>query len=353
MLNTTLILFWLNFLFPKTLGGMTIHLSYERGCFWRAEVCNDESDFWIARIITDLLLSKGGWDAAFCGLGRLRLERLSVDYGKKSKISFTVWCCPQVATAVVEPYNTATWWWCVLNVDRPVDPLKKILSISGLVSGFVFSDFDEWCHTLFLVYKRFRPQQEVFEHSLAGFSRWQTRCCACTLCWNTRMWPSCMTTKHFTIFVEGTWTSSVQPTPIWTDWSPRSFPAWQLPCAPCPRVVMACYVVLCYVFMLRSQKCWCSSCATGYGLLNLLNDYDTWITKLWRIFVGSTFWLIPIFISIQTPFSMGKIPEFPSSKMAPPWHRFRLRWCIERWHHRVSWLFFLTFFFNFEWIYSN
>ncbi|CAL1145277.1 unnamed protein product, partial [Cladocopium goreaui] len=29
-----------------------------------------------------------------------------VDYGKKSKISFTVWCCPQVATAVVEPYNT-------------------------------------------------------------------------------------------------------------------------------------------------------------------------------------------------------------------------------------------------------
>ncbi|CAE7941620.1 unnamed protein product, partial [Symbiodinium sp. KB8] len=34
------------------------------------------------------------------------LERLSVDYGKKSKISFTVWCCPQVATAVVEPYNT-------------------------------------------------------------------------------------------------------------------------------------------------------------------------------------------------------------------------------------------------------
>ena len=41
------------------------------------------------------------------GLGCLMLERLSVDYGKKSKISFTVWCCPQVATAVVEPYNTA------------------------------------------------------------------------------------------------------------------------------------------------------------------------------------------------------------------------------------------------------
>ena len=29
-----------------------------------------------------------------------------MDYGKKSKLSFTVWACPQVATAVVEPYNT-------------------------------------------------------------------------------------------------------------------------------------------------------------------------------------------------------------------------------------------------------
>merc|ERR1712100_603537 len=40
------------------------------------------------------------------GLGCLLLERLSVDYGRKTKISFTVWSCPQVATAVVEPYNT-------------------------------------------------------------------------------------------------------------------------------------------------------------------------------------------------------------------------------------------------------
>ena len=39
------------------------------------------------------------------GLGCLMLERLSVDYGKKSKLSFTVWPCPQVSTAVVEPYN--------------------------------------------------------------------------------------------------------------------------------------------------------------------------------------------------------------------------------------------------------
>merc|ERR1711908_96489 len=40
------------------------------------------------------------------GLAFLLLERLSVDYGKKSKLSFTTWACPQVSTAVVEPYNT-------------------------------------------------------------------------------------------------------------------------------------------------------------------------------------------------------------------------------------------------------
>ena len=33
------------------------------------------------------------------GLGCLLLERLSVDYGKKSKISFTVWSCPQISSA--------------------------------------------------------------------------------------------------------------------------------------------------------------------------------------------------------------------------------------------------------------
>jgi hypothetical protein len=39
------------------------------------------------------------------GLGCLMFERLSVGCGRKSKISFTGWSCPQVAAAVVEPYN--------------------------------------------------------------------------------------------------------------------------------------------------------------------------------------------------------------------------------------------------------
>eukprot|EP00472_Partenskyella_glossopodia_P013681 CAMPEP_0197517132 /NCGR_PEP_ID=MMETSP1318-20131121/2105_1 /TAXON_ID=552666 /ORGANISM="Partenskyella glossopodia, Strain RCC365" /LENGTH=452 /DNA_ID=CAMNT_0043066445 /DNA_START=63 /DNA_END=1421 /DNA_ORIENTATION=- len=43
------------------------------------------------------------------GLGSLLLERLSVDYGKKSKLGFNIYPSPQVSTAVVEPYN------CVLS----------------------------------------------------------------------------------------------------------------------------------------------------------------------------------------------------------------------------------------------
>jgi len=40
------------------------------------------------------------------GLGSLLLERLSVDYGRKSKLSFAVSPSPQISTAVVEPYNS-------------------------------------------------------------------------------------------------------------------------------------------------------------------------------------------------------------------------------------------------------
>merc|ERR1739847_154200 len=40
------------------------------------------------------------------GFTSLLMERLSVDYGKKSKLEFSVYLAPQVATAVVEPYNS-------------------------------------------------------------------------------------------------------------------------------------------------------------------------------------------------------------------------------------------------------
>merc|ERR1739847_84297 len=40
------------------------------------------------------------------GFTSLLMERLSVDYGKKAKLEFAVYPAPQVATAVVEPYNS-------------------------------------------------------------------------------------------------------------------------------------------------------------------------------------------------------------------------------------------------------
>ena len=39
------------------------------------------------------------------GFGALLLERLSIDYGKKSKLEFAVYPAPEMATSVVEPYN--------------------------------------------------------------------------------------------------------------------------------------------------------------------------------------------------------------------------------------------------------
>merc|ERR1711892_930991 len=51
------------------------------------------------------------------------LERLSVDYGKKSKISFTIWPCPQVSTAVVEPYNTVL---CVHSLLEHTDVTNQV-----------------------------------------------------------------------------------------------------------------------------------------------------------------------------------------------------------------------------------
>ena len=40
------------------------------------------------------------------GFASLLMERLSVDYGKKAKLEFSIYPAPQIATAVVEPYNS-------------------------------------------------------------------------------------------------------------------------------------------------------------------------------------------------------------------------------------------------------
>ncbi|KAF6116777.1 tubulin alpha 4b [Phyllostomus discolor] len=50
--------------------------------------------------------SFGGWGGTSSGFTSLLMERLSVDYGKKSKLEFSIYPAPQVSTAVVEPYNS-------------------------------------------------------------------------------------------------------------------------------------------------------------------------------------------------------------------------------------------------------
>jgi tubulin alpha len=40
------------------------------------------------------------------GFTALLMERLSMDYGKRSKLEFCVYPAPQISTAVVEPYNS-------------------------------------------------------------------------------------------------------------------------------------------------------------------------------------------------------------------------------------------------------
>ena len=40
------------------------------------------------------------------GFGALLLERLSTDYGKKSKLEFCVYPAPQLSSSIVEPYNS-------------------------------------------------------------------------------------------------------------------------------------------------------------------------------------------------------------------------------------------------------
>ncbi len=57
-------------------------------------------------------LFSGGTGSGFTSL---LMERLSLDYGKKSKLEFAVYPAPQVSTAVVEPYNSILTTHCTLE----------------------------------------------------------------------------------------------------------------------------------------------------------------------------------------------------------------------------------------------
>ena len=52
------------------------------------------------------------------GFSSLVLERLAADYGKKSKLGFSIYPAPQVSTAIVEPYNSILYTHTTLeNID--------------------------------------------------------------------------------------------------------------------------------------------------------------------------------------------------------------------------------------------
>ena len=62
------------------------------------------------------------------GFASLLMERLSVDYGKKSKLGFSIYPAPQVSTAIVEPYNAVLYTHttlehcdCAFLVDNQVN----------------------------------------------------------------------------------------------------------------------------------------------------------------------------------------------------------------------------------------
>ncbi|KAF6175895.1 hypothetical protein GIB67_003383 [Kingdonia uniflora] len=68
------------------------------------------------------------------GLGSLLLERLSVDYGKKSKLGFTVYPSPQVSTSVVEPYNSVLSTHSLLEHTDVISSLTASLRFDGALN---------------------------------------------------------------------------------------------------------------------------------------------------------------------------------------------------------------------------
>merc|ERR1711972_408983 len=78
------------------------------------------------------------------GMGMLILERLAVDYRKKSKIGFEIYPSPNISTCIVEPYNglLSTHWLLdhtdvslVLDNEALYSICKNNLSMESLNYG--------------------------------------------------------------------------------------------------------------------------------------------------------------------------------------------------------------------------
>jgi tubulin alpha len=66
------------------------------------------------------------------GFGALILDRLSTDYGKKSKLEFSVYPAPTMANSVVEPYNSVLTTHTTLE-HSDCSFMVRIIILLGLV----------------------------------------------------------------------------------------------------------------------------------------------------------------------------------------------------------------------------
>merc|ERR1711955_105254 len=127
------------------------------------------------------------------GFGSLLLERLSVDYGKKAKVEFAVYPAPQIATAVVEPYNSvlcahammehsdvafmvdneALYDICRRNlgIERPTYTNLNRLLAQCTVKTKRTIRFVDWCPTGFKVGINYQPPTVVPGGDLAKVQR--------------------------------------------------------------------------------------------------------------------------------------------------------------------------------------
>ena len=100
--------------------------------------------------------SVGGGTGA--GLGSLLLERLSVNYGKKSKLGFTVYPSSQVSTAVVEPYSSVLStlsWSTLMSVLLDNEAIYNICRLNSMSSD-PLEPFDCSIHLIFDCFPPFR-----------------------------------------------------------------------------------------------------------------------------------------------------------------------------------------------------
>lgn len=113
------------------------------------------------------------------GLGSLLLERLSVDYGKKSKLGFTIYPSPQVH--LLKSFISFEW------------PMLTLIIHSIQISLFLPSKrlFNKWSLAVCINRTELCLKKQVFNcRSLQQWWSHTTVCCQPTRCLSTLMWLS-------------------------------------------------------------------------------------------------------------------------------------------------------------------